>query len=406
MLIAFRFRNSRSFYNETFISMQAVSYKEHPEHLIHISRRKLLKTLAVYGANSSGKSNLLQSLLNFHMYVYRQLSMLNAVPPAPFGLSYPTSPFSQIVPFWTPEGEEPEPTEMELSFLSSGRYYEYGFSICQGRILAEHLTADQHLVFRREENSIRMGRMFEKLSLSKASLPLRECCLFCTFLSSVDIPQIRNIMKPFESYFSQGILYYFEGAETLQVLEQAREFFFSRAARTDPRALRFAWAQLKKLGFPLADLREEAGLWQAGYRIRSRRTGTESVYYAPINDLSLNLLKHLMLFEQIYFLTQNGGTLVIDNLSSRFHPSITRFITDYFQQPGNETMQLIFTTHDVSLLNNRQFRRDEIAFVDMNDFCESRLYTLADIKVRSDASYSKDYLLGKYGAIPLIREEL
>ena len=80
-------------------------------------------------------------------------------------------------------------------------------------------------------------------------------------------------------------------------------------------------------------------------------------------------------------------------------------MVDLFQQETNENAQLVFTTYDVSILNNRQFRRDEVAFVDINQVRQSRLYTLADIKVRSDASFSKDYLLGKYGAIPMVREE-
>ena len=64
---------------------------------------------------------------------------------------------------------------------------------------------------------------------------------------------------------------------------------------------------------------------------------------------------------------------------------------------------MIFTTHDISLLNNTQFRRDEIVFVDKNEHGESTLYSLSDLKVRDDATFSKDYLQGKYGAIPIIK---
>ena len=97
---------------------------------------------------------------------------------------------------------------------------------------------------------------------------------------------------------------------------------------------------------------------------------------------------------------------MVDSISGEFHPTVTKFIVDSFQQEMNMNVQLIFSTHDISILNNQQFRRDEVAFVDMNEYGESRLYTLADIKVRSDASFSKDYLLGKYGAIPLVNNSI
>ena len=102
---------------------------------------------------------------------------------------------------------------------------------------------------------------------------------------------------------------------------------------------------------------------------------------------------------------KRGGTLVIHNISNDVHPAVTKYMVNLFQQEANENAQLIFTTYDTSILNNRQFRRDEVAFVDMNHVRESRLYTLANVKVRSDASFSKDYLLGKYGAVPIVREE-
>ena len=129
------------------------------------------------------------------------------------------------------------------------------------------------------------------------------------------------------------------------------------------------------------------------------------VHYACMNDFSNGTLKLLSLFEEIFLLLKRGGTLVIDNISNDFHPAVIKYMVDLFQQETNENAQLVFTTYDVSILNNRQFRRDEVAFVDINQVRQSRLYTLADIKVRSDASFSKDYLLGKYGAIPMVREE-
>ena len=96
-----------------------------------------------------------------------------------------------------------------------------------------------------------------------------------------------------------------------------------------------------------------------------------------------------------------GGVFIVDEMSARLHPLLTKLIVDIFQASSNTKAQLIFTTHDISLLNNNQFRRDEVVFVDKNEHGESSLYALSDLKVREDATFSKDYLQGKYGAIPI-----
>ena len=80
---------------------------------------------------------------------------------------------------------------------------------------------------------------------------------------------------------------------------------------------------------------------------------------------------------------------------------MTKLIADIFQDSKNTKAQLIFTTHDISLLNKEQFRRDEVVFADKNHKGESSLYALSDLKVRDDATFNKDYLQGKYGAIPI-----
>ena len=100
---------------------------------------------------------------------------------------------------------------------------------------------------------------------------------------------------------------------------------------------------------------------------------------------STGTLRFLIYIQNIIEMISNGGV----------------FIVDIFCSSQNKKAQLIFTTHDISLLNNNQFRRDEIVFVDKNEHGESNLYALSDLKVREDATFNKDYLQGKYGAIPI-----
>lgn len=403
MIISFRFKNSRSFIDETFIDMKAVSYKEHPTHLIHTNNRRLIKTLAIYGSNSSGKTNLLLSLASFHLFIYQQLFTLRSVSKNPLLSALYHMDSGRILPFWSLESEE-SPIDMELSFISQGHVYEYGFSLFGGTVLTESLALDNHIVFTRTGDQIQPGRTYERFAPERLNISIRSNCLFCTILTCLDMPAIIEVIKPFETYFFHGISYYFELTERLALLEDSMEdkTVYRLLEKTD--ALNYALDHMRNLGMPVEHVIFDHGIPKIGYRIRSSHTQKEGIHYARIGEFSNSTLKLLSLFEEIFVLFKRGGTLVIDNISNDFHPAVIRYIVNLFQREENQNAQLIFTTYDVSILNNRQFRRDEVALVDINEFRESRLYTLADIKVRSDASFSKDYLLGKYGAVPLVRE--
>jgi AAA15 family ATPase/GTPase len=101
---------------------------------------------------------------------------------------------------------------------------------------------------------------------------------------------------------------------------------------------------------------------------------------------------------------KDGKVLIIDEFDARIHPLISRAIVELFN--SNETnpnnAQLIFMTHDTNLLSNKLFRRDQIWFTEKNRYGATDLYSLAEYKVRNDASFESDYIKGRYGAIPYI----
>jgi hypothetical protein len=121
-----------------------------------------------------------------------------------------------------------------------------------------------------------------------------------------------------------------------------------------------------------------------------------------IQQESTGTLRFIAYIQNIINMVDDGGVFIIDELTARLHPLLTKLIVDIIQSSSNTKAQFIFTTHDISILNKSQFRRDEIAFVEKNNQEESSLFTLSDLKVREDASFSKDYLQGKYGAIQVI----
>jgi len=385
--------------------MKAVTYKELPDHLVSFDNQKLIKTLAVYGPNSSGKTNIFLAFASFHSLIFWQLFPSQASQKNRFINLLQLNSMNKIVPF---EQEDPDssPTEMEMSFLSGNKLYEYGFTIHSQNILTEHLTVDHHLVFSRTSTELSYGRFYEKCMRSKSGIRPHDNRLFSSILSSLDVPEMIAIMKPFENFFSNKIHYYFDDLEMLQILGNTLMDGKLFKILENSEAIQFSLHQLRKLGIPVENVIIDKGIPKLGYLLKSRSTGQSFVKYMDITEISSGTLKNLFMFLRIYELIQNGGILMVDSISSEFHPTVTKFIVDSFQKETNKNVQLLFSTHDISILNNQQFRRDEVAFVDMNEYGESRLYTLADIKVRSDASFSKDYLMGKYGAIPLVKDTI
>ena len=113
------------------------------------------------------------------------------------------------------------------------------------------------------------------------------------------------------------------------------------------------------------------------------------------------------MFGYIYDALANGMPIVVDELESSLHPMIVEWILNLFNSPDNEkSAQLIFTTHDVNVLDRKYFRRDQIWFIEKDKYGTSRLFSLSEYgsKVRNDASFAKDYMFGKYGAIPVIKK--
>lgn len=114
-------------------------------------------------------------------------------------------------------------------------------------------------------------------------------------------------------------------------------------------------------------------------------------------------IKSIMLFIYARMAILNNRSIFVDELNIKLHPLLLKFIIDLFYDK-NSTAQLIYTTHDTTLMDKKFFRRDQIWFVQKDEFGYSELSALSDFKVRSDASFEKDYLAGVYGGIPLIKE--
>lgn len=136
--------------------------------------------------------------------------------------------------------------------------------------------------------------------------------------------------------------------------------------------------------------------------------GTASI---PFNEESDGTLKMFALYPSLHDTLEKGGILFVDELNASLHPLLVRniLITFLNSEINLKHAQLVFTTHDSWQLSNHLLRRDEIWFTEKDDYGVSSLYSLADfldddgIKIRKDENYEKNYLLGKYGAIPTLK---
>ena len=113
--------------------------------------------------------------------------------------------------------------------------------------------------------------------------------------------------------------------------------------------------------------------------------------------------KSIMLFIYARTAVLNNKSIFVDELNVKLHPLLLKFIVDLFYDE-NSSAQLLYTTHDTTLMDKRFFRRDQIWFVQKDEYGYSELAALSDYKVRSDASFEKDYLAGVYGGIPKLTD--
>ncbi|MDO5350001.1 MAG: ATP-binding protein [Lachnospiraceae bacterium] len=404
MILFFRFKNFRTFRQETLINMQAAGYKELPDHLAVLdcpsgkkgvsgtssvskaaahSDKKLIKTLAVYGPNASGKSHIIAALQFYCDFINRQL--LLPTPDAQQTRSLLNAhPFLSEVP--VPELPNPAglPLSMCMQFFFQGYLFEYGFTLSDGEVTEEAFLVNKKVLFQKNMDEIRPGKIFQ--SVIKKTVPLKtKGSSLGTFLN-YHTDEFAPVNQAFISFFQQSFLSFDHSC--LCRINQFPSFGAVQAKKilALPSAGDFIYSQLLALQLPVLSSREEF-----------------------VNQLdpfacSTGLTKIILLLYRCYCLQQTGGILIVDDLTAFLHPNVSRYLLKLFQSSHTQNLQLIFTTHDTALLNRSQFRRDEVAIVSMNHTGLSHLHTLADIRVRADASFSKDYLAGKYGIVPVWEE--
>lgn len=425
MFISFTIANAYSFYDSQTLSARAVkTCKERQESatfkLFPEKDERLVKTLAVYGANASGKSNIFYALFD----------MLRTVLYSASTLQTERSPF--VTPFFFSDQSLQEPSTYTLEFLIGDWQYKYGYSATGSGIVGEYLVRKGQKgrvykeLFSRSlvdgKNRINIDKAFgaDELVVSKT----RTTALFLSTCALLAVPEAEKIVNYFAEGFKVVSADRMTPNYTSEVLGHGRykDEIVRFLKMTDPGIGDIdVTSRERETGKLLPDGSKEVTTYFEPLVSPVMKNGTVSPKQLPLVMIaSLGTIKAFNLSAHIFEALDKGTVLVLDELDSRLHPLLTKEIIRLFNssETNPRNAQLIFNTHDTNLLGVKVYnknegrkvyllRRDEIYFVEKNGEMCSRIYSLIDFrkgrnKVRNDASYEKDYLEGLYGAIPYI----
>ena len=404
-------KNYTSFKNEAILDMRATAYVQHPTHVMQVNDKLgLLKTTALYGANASGKSNLISAMFFFEQYIFSQFINKNEnqdFESNKIGVKMKLEPFSL-------SNETNDASEFDIIFLHNNKQIQYGFECTSKEVLTEWLYINDKKVFERTGIELSFGSKYQKMLGAYKKLPAER--LYIAVLEYfLDEEGKKVILDDFISFFNKEynvfteILFESTVKGLAGMVGLSKKLVSNKGYRNKvEQYLRLVDVGIKRLDVQTETIFDErTGKKKKEKVIRTVHDiydETGNVVGEKLFDLhqeSTGTLRFLAYIQNAIEMISKGGVFIVDEMSARLHPLLTKLIVDIFCSSQNTKAQLIFTTHDISLLNNNQFRRDEVVFIDKNERGESSLYALSDLKVREDATFNKDYLQGKYGAIPI-----
>ena len=415
MLIEFSVKNFLSFKEKTTFSMAADTGNENENNIIITGNERILKTTALYGANASGKTNLIKAFTAAIMLV-RNSSNRQV-----------EEKLIEMMPFAFDEKNKKEPCEFEFVFIVNGHKYIYGFVADQDKVYEEYLyqyfSAKPTRIFERRNcneykflqsdegklNTIRTQNTDNKLFLATATMwnydKTKEPYLW--FEKNIDTYTGGMLLNEFAiESFSKD-----KNEElkkfTLKLLEEAdiviKDFSVEIEERDVDNNLFMLFKNLNVLAPGLPRKQRDVKI-RMMHEIKDKEDNRKVYEMNFINESSgIQILFSMAPILKDVF--ENGRILVIDEIERSLHPKLVAMIIKFFHSPeiNKGNAQLIFNTHDTNLLSLDIFRRDQIWFAEKdNEEGATDLYPLDDFSVRKTENIQKGYLNGRYGAIPLV----
>ena len=412
MLIQFNFKNFKSFREEATLDLSAAKMTEFSDRVVTIGSEKILPVAAIYGANASGKSNIYNAFEYMSDYVAESFryggeeEKFEQFRPTPFLFdSTSADAESSFEVYFTLPGDKAEKT------------YNYGFCINKEGVTEEWLnvkakTARKYnTVFYRGISDEELDLSgFPKSSRDNIQVALEKQVLIISLGAKLKIVKCKDIRDWFLANefadFGDPVTNFFLSrrlpkgfVEDKNVQQKVVEYF----ASFDEHIRDFRVEKVPGDG----DSKDES------FKINAlhKKIDSDEMAEIPLSLESAGTLKMFALYPELQEVLEKGSVFFIDELNARLHPLLVRnFLLTFLNPEINKNhAQLIFTTHDTWQLSNQLLRRDEIWFVEKDERGVSSLYSLADfvdedgVRIRKDESYEKNYMVGKYGAIPMLK---
>lgn len=424
MIIEFSVENFLSFKDLTTLSMvKAKSFKEHNEtHTFQIdSKLSLLKSAIIYGNNASGKSNLLEAM------GFMKGTVINSFRDALMDNNERKFPLEKFI---LSSKSENESSYFEIVFINNNVKYRYGFEIDDNKIIAEwlfHTTSKEVYLFKRDLQDIKINKSSFEEALGKET-DVKENVLFLSLLATLGKETSSSIVEWFKKFnFVNGIHDRGHKRYTIDKLKSDKNFFnwvLHFIKYLEISSLSTTEEDVNDIDLEVLKEKEKdeeiINLLTSIHKIQSKQPKRDQLitYHRKYDENNIlvdtvpfnfdkqeseGTKKLLYLLGPWFDTLQNGKVLLVDELDSRLHSHLTLRLIDFFHKFNTNHAQLICAVHDISLLNKETFRRDQIWFVEKNQFGASELVSLGDFKtdkVRNKSAFDKNYLDGKYGAIP------
>lgn len=429
MLLEFQVENYLSFREKATLNMiassSATSKKESLDSVINIGKYKILSSAALYGANASGKSNFLAAIhfmRDFILVSAHQTQIDKKIKNSHFKFN---------------SACDNQPSTFEMVFLVRGVEYEnisqdvvfrYGFQVDRSKVCAEWLfgrfTTQESRLFSRVGDEIIIGDKFiEGKKVYKATGKIAKTTLFLSLIDYIKgentlitskiidwVSKVVNLSPIADSRYS-GITSDIMSNKDMK--KQIIQAFCLADICIEDFKVEKELIDLETLPIDIKSDIEKHGSqpihkisvksFHKKYNKDKEEIGIEQLDFDK--EESAGSQKFFAIIGPILDALKIGLVIVIDEIDARLHPKLCELLIRLFnsKKTNINNAQLIFATHNTLIMHRRMLRRDQIYFVEKDKHGESELYSLLDYKkVRSDASYDKDYLLGKYGAIPFL----
>ena len=389
MLLSFTVSNYRSYREARTLNLAPASIKEHSEYLIERDGgTTALPTAAIYGANSSGKSNLIEAFRTFLTTVFDSAG-------------YNSSKELPMYPFLFDETSRNGACGFEIELFVEGDYYRYGFSATKIEITEEYLyfrtgnKGREKCLFIRSADGIGVTAHYKTAEALVERT--KDNALFLSVADAFNDKIAGKIMSELK-----GIAV-FNGDDSkalsernIGITDDELNMFLSQ--------FKLGFDSVRRVDNPEVKAVTTHKVYDSAGKvvgeINMSMSDSESEGTNKLFDVTPVFVKALSL----------PRVLIVDEFGSSMHPMITRMLISLFNNKETNPMgsQLIFATHDTNLLDNSFLRRDQIWFTEKNDVASTDLYSLVEFKdasgskVRNDRSFEKDYINGRYGAIPYL----